>query len=236
MKNPFYTALAWVLRRVMKKPRVFGLENITQDEPSVFVSNHEGFFAPVKLMLFANQEFRPWVVYENFDRKLCREYIKKDFVEPTLKLKAPLSGMVSAIISPICVGLMHYVDAIPVYHQSREILVTISQSISNLEQGRNLLIFPEDPKDKIPKYFRNFQPGFIQLAKLLHEKNQHVLRFYPIFVNRHNNQIRFGESVVFDPNNPFPKERDRIIRTLRRRMISMMKESEGTADDRGQRD
>jgi len=226
MKNPIYTLLAFVLKLVLKNPVVFGSGNISGTAPSIFISNHDGFFAPVYLMLFANQNFVPWVVYENFHIRLCMEYIRKDFVEPTWGLNRPLSSIVAAVISPICVGLMKYVDAIPVYHSSKHIMDTIDNSIHELEQGRNLLIFPENPKDNTEPYIRKFQTGFVQLAKILYEKNQKTVHFYPIYVNRHTCQIWMDSKIIFNPTLPFHQERDRILTELRERMLVMRIKSE----------
>jgi hypothetical protein len=226
MKNPFYPLLALVLKAVLKKPAVFGLENVTGQTPSIFVSNHEGFFAPVYLMLFVKLDFIPWVVYENFNIRLCREYIKGDFVEPALHLHEPWSSLVAGIISPICVGIMKYVHAIPVYHSSKSIVETMERSIRELENGRNLLIFPEDPKDRTEPYIRAFQTGFFHLAKMMYEKNRKPVSFYPIYVNRRTNQIRIGEGIPYNPASPFHQEQKRILHALRESMLAMRTESE----------
>jgi len=227
MKNPTYGLLAAILRKVLKKPEVFGLQNAAGAKSSIFISNHEGFFGPVVLTLFANQNFVPWVVYENFDTRLCRTYIRNDFVEPTLHLSSPMSNVVAALISPICVGIMRYIDAIPVYHSSSNITETIDRSIDQLEQGKNLLIFPEDPKDESQPYIKSFQTGFVRLAKIFHEKNGWSVQFYPVYVDRNANQIRIGEKIIFDPKEPFHQERTRILKTLRERILAMRAESQG---------
>lgn len=212
------------MKKVLKKPELFGLENAASAESSIFISNHEGFFGPVVLMLFANQNFIPWVVYENFDTRLCREYIKKDFVEPTLHLRPPLSNLTAALISPICVGIMKYIDAIPVYHTSTRIVETIDRSIDELGKGKNLLIFPEDPNDHTQSYIKSFQTGFAQLAKIFHERTGQAVGFYPIYVDRRTNRIEIGQKIVFDPEVPFHQERDRILKTARANMLAMRTE------------
>lgn len=210
-----------MLRRFMKKPAVFGLERIHAPGPSIFVSNHEGIFAPLVLMLFANQEFVPWVVYENLDIRLCRGYLRRDFVEPVLKLRPPLSRLISAMISPFCVGIMKYVDAIPVFHSSKRIVETIELSVVALKQGRNLLIFPENPRDERGLDLKSFLTGFIHLAKECYEKNRQTVGFVPVFVDRTSNEIHFGEHIPFDPKAPYHQERVRILAALRESMTAL---------------
>jgi hypothetical protein len=221
MKNPMYAFLAFVLRRLLKKPSVFGLERIHAPGTAIFVSNHEGIFAPLVLMLFANQDFVPWVVYENLDVRLCRGYLRRDFVEPVLRLRPPLSRLVSAMISPFCVGIMKYVDAIPVFHSSKRIVETMELSVETLKQGRNLLIFPENPRDEGGEDLKSFLTGFVHLAKECYEQNRQTVGFVPVFVDRKSNEIHFGAHIPFDPQAPYHQERVRILAALRQGMIAL---------------
>ena len=221
MKNPFYSFLAFLLHRLMKKPAVLGLENVGGPVSSIFISNHEGIFAPLVLMLFANRDFVPWVVYENLDIRLCRGYLRRDFVEPVLHLRPPASRLVSAMISPFCVGIMKYVDAIPVFHSSKRIVETMDRSLEALEAGRNLLIFPENPRDEGGGALKSFLTGFVHLAKLCDERNGRKISFYPVFVDRKSNEIRFGTPIPFNPKAPYHKERARILGALRQSMLAL---------------
>lgn len=232
MKNPLYTFLAFLLRRFMKKPSVFGLEHGAGPEPAIYISNHEGIYAPVALMLFANQGFVPWVVYENLDVRLCRGYLRRDFAEPVLHLSPPASHMVSALISPFCVGLMKYVDAIPVYHSSKRIIETLDLSVEALGSGRNLLIFPENPRDPSGASIKSFNTGFVQVAKLLCAQRRQPAAFYPVYVSQRANQIRIGEKILFNCPAPYHEERTRILTLLRQRMEAMEKETLNDTDKR----
>lgn len=202
----------------MKRPAVFGLENISGPEPSILISNHEGFYGPVSIMLFANRDLVPWVVYENLDIRLCRAYLRMDFIEPSLHLHPPWSRILATLISPICVGIMHYVDAIPVYHSSKRIVETMDQSIEALGSGRNLLIFPENPRDTSGASVRGFLTGFVQLGKMYYERTGQSVSFIPVLVRKEKKEIHIGEKILFNPQTPYHEERTRILTLLRQRM------------------
>jgi len=225
MKNPLYTILAFLLRRLLKKPAVFGLERVSGPESSIMIANHEGFFGPVVIMLFLPKPLVPWVVYENLDVRLCRAYLRMDFVEPALGLRAPWSYLLAAMISPFCVGIMKYVDAIPVYHSSKRIVETLDLSVDALARGRNLLIFPENPRDTSGAEIKGFMTGFVQLAKQYQEKSGQPVSFIPVYVSKAKNQIRVGEKILFNPKAPYHEERMRVLTLLRQRMEAMKAEA-----------
>ncbi len=46
MSTLIYNLMAWIIKRIMKKPEISGVENIETRIPAIFVSNHLGYFAP----------------------------------------------------------------------------------------------------------------------------------------------------------------------------------------------
>jgi 1-acyl-sn-glycerol-3-phosphate acyltransferase len=217
----FYKFIFWLLRIFLKKPEVIGLENIEEKRAAVFISNHLGYYAPLKVMLFSNIRLYPWVISEVTDSRLCGEYIRRDFVEPTLKLRGFLGKFVAGVLAPLCVGLMRYVEAIAVYHGSNRIKETFELSVKYLSEGRSLLIFPEVPNSEDKFVLGDFQSGFVKVAKDYYDYSGDSLVFYPVYVNKIDNKIIFGEGMIFDSTVSFREERIRISALLRDKMVEL---------------
>ena len=60
---------------------------------------------------------------------------------------------------------MKSVEGIPVFKGKTRIRETIDLSVEAIEQGYNLVIFPENPTRKFSEYINDFDTGFIHLAK-----------------------------------------------------------------------
>ena len=212
----------------MRKPVIYGVENIDQSKPAVLVANHLGAFGPVVLNVFLPFKILPWVTHEVTESGLCADYLRHDFVEPQLGLRPPWSRLVSVVIGRICVSLMGHIQAIPVYKKSRRLFVTMDKTVQGLEEGKHILIFPEigDPLDK--DTFGDFEKGFVGIARILHAKDNAIVNFYPICVDRSNNAIRIGKLMAYDPSRPLRREKERIGGYLKGSILEML-QGGGTA-------
>ena len=221
MNRTFIKAAALPVRLFMKKPEITGTENIEAGVPAIFISNHLGHYAPLKLYVFTDYNYSPWVIQEVTDKKLCKDYLVKDFVEPVLHLRRPFSGFIAGLISPVCVWIMRAIGAIPVYRTGKKIMLTIEQSVAKLEQGGSLLIFPESKDEKFNEYINKFLTGFVNVAKIFFERNNTTVNFYPVCVDKFTNHITFGGKITFHPQNPFAAEKQRIVNELMKNITEM---------------
>lgn len=220
-----FLILRFLIRLLIKKPVFYGLDNVDAEPPSVFVSNHLGYYAPLKLMIFSKIPFYPWVAYEVTDKKYCKKYLLNDFVEPSMKLKAPLSGWVAGWIARACLYVMKSVGAIPVYRRKRSIIQTLDQSAEILESGGNLLIFPEKKDQAFSPDMNRFHIGFPFVAKAYYKRCHKKVDFYPVCVDRKRNRITFGRKITYNPDNPFYFEKIRIVEEIENAVSEMFKSS-----------
>jgi 1-acyl-sn-glycerol-3-phosphate acyltransferase len=232
MSNLIWTVLAKVIRVFYIKAHIEGVQNVFQSANAVVVANHLGSFGPLALMSSLTHKLYPWVVQEVTNLKDCAAYIRKDFVEKELKLRSFLGRELSRIIGRICVRLMTYLKAIPVYGRSREIYKTFEISLSYLKSKRALLVFPENDESKRQDDLCMLNTGFIRMAKWLYESSHKVLTFYPVAINKKVRGIRVGEPIRFDPSAPYGEERMRIKEYLERsisRMYRALEQENGEA-------
>ena len=226
MNKYTYSFIIRLLRAFNKKPRIAGLENYKKGVPSIFVANHLGSFGPVVMKVFFPIDLVPWVTYEIMDKNLCPGYLRDDFVEKELKLKPPLSTIVSKMLSKICISLMKHIGAIPVYRNGRKILGAAHESVLKLEKGHEIVIFPEIPKVRNNDQINEFYTGFVNIAKYFYKRNKANIAFYPVCIHKKNNYISMTKPIIFDHKNAFPHEKKRIVNLLRDSIMKMFRESD----------
>lgn len=236
MSVVIWTLVAKIIKVFYIKAHIEGVQKVLKSTNVVVVANHLGSFGPLALMSSLIHKLYPWVIQEVTNLKDCAAYIREDFVEKELKLRSFAGRELSRIIGRICVQLMTYLKAIPVYNRSREIYRTFEISLSYLKSKRALLVFPENEESKQQDDLCLLNTGFIRLAQWLYDTSQRVLTFYPVAVNKKARAIRVGEPIHFDPSAPFGEERMRIKEYLERSISGMYRalerENEETAASR----
>lgn len=211
--------LMFVLRHLMPH-ELKALENVHQDEtePIVYLCNHSELYGPIAGMLYCPGFTRPWTISELCcDVQEATAYVKRY----TLKHKNWADNKkqrVAAFLGKSTLRLMQAVQSIPVFrHKPRELMNTFRQSVEALQQGANLLIFPEDPDTdpdspgykagRPPELFR----GFPMLAQVYYNRTGKRCRFMPMLCHKNARTVSFGTEIVYDPDNDPIAERDRIV-------------------------
>jgi hypothetical protein len=221
MSRAVYTLLAKIIKVFYVKAHIRGIQQALENANAVVVANHLGSFGPLALMSSLTHKLYPWVVHEVTNLKDCAAYIRRDFVEKELKLRSFVGRELSRLIGRICVNLMSYLKAVPVYRKSRELVKTFEISLSYLNSGKTLLVFPENDESKKQDDICMLDTGFIRLARWLYETTHKILTFYPVAVNKNVRGIQVGEPVRFNPDAPYGEERLRIKEQLERSISSM---------------
>jgi hypothetical protein len=221
MSRAVYTLLAKIIKVFYVKAHIRGIQQALENANAVVVANHLGSFGPLALMSSLTHKLYPWVVHEVTNLKDCAAYIRRDFVEKELKLRSFVGRELSRLIGRICVNLMSYLEAVPVYRKSRGLVKTFKISLSYLNSGKTLLVFPENDESKKQDDICMLDTGFIRLARWLYETTHKILTFYPVADNKNVRGIRVGEGVRFNPDAPYGEERLRIKEQLERSISSM---------------
>ena len=201
-----------IAKSVVPKPALLFTEQIILDEPVVFVANHEKNYGPAMMQLFFPIRYRPWIIYNMLEEEVCQPYIQETFFEERLGWPTWLSKPVSRVLSPILIQWMHYTNPVPVYRGKPERIVeTFRQSITALENGDNLLIFPEKPDaDPFSAEINEFFDGFLYLAKLYYRKTHKKLLFCPVSINPKADTISVGKMIRYNPEIEYATESENI--------------------------
>lgn len=199
-----------------RRPKINIPPSINLDEPVVFVANHEKIAGPMMMETYFPFAFRPWIIYKMLYAKDIKNYVQETFFMGRLKMKSRISGLFARLLTPLIDNVMNSTNAIPVYLNQRRVMETFIHSVEALKSKQNLLIFPEN-KGVVSPYHQHvyqFKTGFIYLAKLYFRETQKTTTFVPISINPRTPSLNIGLPVVFDPENSFSHEKERITRHL----------------------
>ena len=91
-----------------------------------------------------------------------------------------------------------------------------------MENGDNLMIFPEHPDGKYEKGgVSEFSPGFVMLAEAWWKKTGKKMRIMPVYANREERTFTFGCEIVYAPENGYASEQKRILKESRDQILRM---------------
>lgn len=208
--------LITIARKVYPRPTILFTDLPERDEPVIFVANHEMNYGPSIMQLFFPLPYRPWVIHRMLEPGDCRAYIQHDFFEARLGVPEAFSARIAKLIEQPLISLMRSTRPIPVYRDgSQRIVQTFNESINALENGENLLVFPEN--GSLPPYsprIKDFHTGFLYLGKLYHRRTGKRLVFYPVSLNPHAHSIQVGKRISYNPAADNAPEQERIRQHL----------------------
>lgn len=190
---------------------VEGLENLPEKN-TVIVANHCQMNGPIAGELFMPDNCYTWCAGQMMHVKEVPEYAFQDFWSRKPKWTHPYFKLSSYIIAPFCDFVFRHARTIAVYRDMR-IIGTFKESIKALQNGANLLIFPEKD-EKHNNILYQFQENFIDVAKLYYKKTGVALTFVPMYIAPKLRKMYIGEGFLFDAAAPIEEERARLCNCL----------------------
>lgn len=209
------------VRLVYGKTKIIAKEK-PPEQQAIFVANHSQIHGPLVGELFMPQNCYLWCAGEVMNKKEFSDYAMKVFwPAPSPKMKGVCQGA-SKLLAPLAACLFTNARTVEVRRDYR-IKNTFRESIGLLEQGRNLLIFPENdtPNNAI---LNDFHEHFVDLARHYYKKTGVRLRFVPVYNAPDLKCTVIGKATVFDPDAPLEQERKRIVEYLSREITLRAKE------------
>lgn len=220
LPNSRFTRFTASVLRLFYHRRVSGTENIDPEVPAVFTCNHGRVSGPVTAVCFLPIRFRPWINGCMLNREEATATMMRTFRDRFTFLGPKAKRRILRWVSGFICHLLNSFEPIPVYKgMPRESAGTISLSVDALEQGDNLLIFPEKPRDRYDEEsYKDFNTGFAALGRAYYERTGKCLGFHPCWSDPKSRDFRIGAPVYFDPANGPKEEKIRIASELRARM------------------
>jgi 1-acyl-sn-glycerol-3-phosphate acyltransferase len=180
-------------------------------EPVVFVSNHTRTYAPLTMEFNFPRNFRHWAIADmlthkggmkHFYGKLARNIRPRCIVKIILFCLMPLLNLYFKSLDPI-----------PVYHDIN-VKETFKKSVETLNEGMDLVIYPEKFDGKLFKYISEFQTGYVYLAEHYYSKTGKLLKFYPVYSCKDLKKIIIGDPIEYRADMPLKVQREEITSYL----------------------
>lgn len=193
------------------KRETVGLEYLPE-EPCVIVGNHAQLHAPLACELYFPGKRKIWCAGQMMEWNEVPAYAFQDFWSRKPRYIRWLFRIASYVITPLAVFLFNNAGTIGVYHDQR-ILGTFRQTVKALQEGENVVIFPECdvPRNHI---VYEFQEHFIDIARLYRKKTGKDLAFVPMYSAPELKKMVLGKPTRFNSEAPREEERRRVCEYL----------------------
>lgn len=173
----YFRVMKKLMKGRYKKPEfVFNGEGFSNG--GIIISNHEGTDAPMSLEMYCDKPIRMWGAYEmNSGLKKLYQYQTKVYYHEKKHWNIHLARLFCLIASPLTNLFYKGLNLISTYKDGR-FLITIRESTAAIENGENIVIFPENSENGYLEHLEGFYSGFVLLAERLSKKGIDV----PIYV------------------------------------------------------
>jgi len=202
------------------KGKTKGKENLNKDdEARIFVANHYEVYGPFITYLKFPYSFRPWIIDKMIDPKTVEAHMSIGIYNQFPKFPKWVKFIFIKVSKSLMVFFMKTIArGIPVSRDDfRKNIKTMQISTETLESGEPILIFPE--AKAVKEGVGEFMTGFEHIAKYYYQKTGKKVSFYPMFISKTNQTMYIGKPVIFNPENDAKIEKERIISTLKDRML-----------------
>jgi len=228
-------SLVYDFARIIGSPfsyDIVGDENIRTPGPAIYIANHLGPIGPLATMLSVPVRFYPWVIAEMLDFTRAPQYLYDDFVHPVLHLNGRFGLKFSTLLTKISVRLLKNIGGIPIDRFGGWTAEGFRQSLRHLEEGKNVLIFPEDPLLPLDpeSSMRHFMPGFATLCSLFFGEEGSPLPVYPMAVHAGSETVAIGKPEYFHPQGRHREAIDTFSLLMEERVRELYLELKHSAD------
>ena len=225
-KERLVTSVTIGILRPFNRHRMIDLDHVKTDRgnPVVFLGNHAEIYGPIASALCFPVPVRFWVISKMMFRKQdVRAYLYENTFSKKTFLPVLARKFLAWYLGWLSVNVMNALRAIPVYRDSpMKLRETLRESIAALENGENLMIFPEHPEGKYVKGgISELSPGFLMLAEAWWKKSGKKLRMIPVFANREKRTFTFGNEIRYEPENGYASEQARILEEAYRQLTAL---------------
>ncbi len=219
VSNLCYRLIRWLVWLFYPKMKVFGMENLPE-EPCVIVGNHAQMHGPIACQLYFPGKCAIWCAGEMMKLREVPSYAYRDFWSQKPPYIRWFYRILSYIIAPVSVCIFNNASTIGVYRGGK-IIQTFRQTQQHLEQGENIVIFPEE-NTLHNQFIFEFQRGFVDVARQYDKKTGKELVFVPLYIAPDLKSMYLGTPVQFCREAPIQEERDRICTRLMEEITDMI--------------
>ena len=163
-RGKFFTFFKGLLRIFTRKPKIINLNDKIEDR-AIYLSNHSGSSGPFTLEMFFPKYFVPWGTYEMCGGYRVRwKYLYHVYLRQKKKVPA-FFAFIAATVAACFIGMFYKGLQLVATYPDNRMLSTLRYTHRSLDEGRGILIFPENFSDGYKAVLEEFFAGFVLLAK-----------------------------------------------------------------------
>ena len=164
LRRKWFSPIKFILKLFIRKPKVKYLgEKI--DGQIMFLSNHVGAKAPLKIELYFDRPFRFVGTYEmNGKFKQVYDYLSNIYFYQKKHWKKLPAKLFSVIATPFAWVFYRGLNLISSYRDGR-LIKTVKDCVKTVKEGGSLVIFPEDSSSGYHDNITHFFSGYLFVAK-----------------------------------------------------------------------
>ena len=220
-KSLFFRFLRFLCAIFYRRRTYIGKENMP-DEPSIYVGNHAQIHGPLTNELDFPSKKYIWCIGQMMKMKEVPSYAYVDFWSHKPKYIRWLFKIISYIIAPLASYVLSRADTIAVYKDVR-LMATYRETMDKLEEGANIVIFPECPKE-YNEIVNVFQDKFVDVARLYYRKTGKKVKFVPMYNAAKLKKVVFGKPIEYDPSIDINEQRKIICEYIQKDITRIAKE------------
>ena len=176
-RKTYFRLLKQIMKIRYKEPRFVYLGE-KFGYGGVILSNHEGTDAPMSIEIWNDAPTRMWGAHEmNSGLINMYKYQTRVYYHEKKHWNLHLARLFCLIASPLTLLFYSGLNLISTYRDNR-FLKTLRESVSAIEEGQNIVIFPEDSTNGYLEELEGFHAGFVLLCESCLKKGIDV----PVYV------------------------------------------------------
>ena len=176
-RKRWFKAFKHLLTGRYKRPEFIYLGEKFQ-KSSIIISNHEGTDAPLSLELYGDVPMRYWGAHEmNSGLISMYRYQTKVYYHQRKHWNIHLARVFCLLATPLTNLFYKGLNLISTYRDAR-FRHTLRESLTALEQGESIVVFPEDASKGYFAELEGFFCGFVMLAEVAARRGMDL----PIYV------------------------------------------------------
>lgn len=197
-KQPFFTSVKAVLRLIFHRPKkIINLAGEIQPN-SIILANHSAKLGPLYLELYFPLKHVVWGAGEMLGNYKSRyHYLRDIFYIKKRGFNKFFATIAAAFEAYFSMCFYKGMRVLPSYRDFR-LLGTINKSISAMESGLPVMIFPENSDNGYFNVMTEFFPGFALLSQAYERKTGKKPPVYPVYYHIKKRILCIGEPVYLD--------------------------------------
>jgi len=216
----WFRMMKGLIRLKYRKPQFVYLGEKPTDG-SVILVNHIGARVPLTMECYLDFPIRMWGTHEmnTSFRKLWR-HMTVDYYHEILRWNIHLARLFCLIAAPLTYIFYKGLRLVSTYKDSR-FKASINESIKLVNEGNNIVIFPENPEDGYLDQLKEFYPDFVLFCEIALRRGID-LPIYAAYLREKTNVFMFDKPIMYSELKKMHSNRNDMADYLLKRTNALL--------------